>query len=153
LGVDMDKDASCKGMRKAGSFKGFTLVELMVAVMISAIGMVFVLSALQRTMAVLSTAEKMTTANYLLNRRIWENDQLDGESGPEEGETSGEFDEPYELFRWRRTVSEFPDIFGEESEPLKLHLWAETTTISWQGRGIARDLQTRNLTVTRFLNK
>ena len=54
--------------------KAFTLVELMIAVAVIAVGMVFVLGAFSQCLSALTTARKMVTANYLLNGKLWESD-------------------------------------------------------------------------------
>lgn len=137
-------------MRKFSS--GFTLVELMVAVVISVVGLVFVFSALQSSANVLSISEKMKTANELLNRKIWESDKLEAASGAVMGETSGVFAAPYEAFSWMRNVSEFSDVFQEDTdEDVDAHLWRETTTIFWSGRSGTEG--GRNLTLVRFLKR
>ncbi|GEM_PF-1044663 len=125
---------------KTGAHKGFTLVELMVAVVVTAIGMVVVLSALRQCIQVMTASEKQITANELLNRKIWESTQMVRNSSLKEGETSGHFDAPYEDYNWTRAVTEFPEGFENESATLKSRLWKETLTVAWQARGDVRDI-------------
>ena len=132
---------------------GFTLIELTVAVVVSAVGLVFILGGMQNTIAVLSSAEKTSAANYLLAGKIWENGQLDGDAGPKEGETSGQFESPYEAHQWTRVIEEIPDdLFADKNETalVKPHLWKETTTVSWTGQGGIRG---RNLSLIRYLHR
>lgn len=120
--------------------RGFTLVELMVAVVVTAIGMVGVLSALNQCAVVMATSERQIAANYLLNQKMWESQELSRKGELARGQTSGIFELPYEDFNWTRTVADFPGTFGNESEVLKNYLVEENVAISWQRRGIVRDL-------------
>ncbi len=120
--------------------KGFTLVELMVAVVVTAVGMVGVLSALNQCAIVMATSERQITANYLLNQKMWETQEMSRTGELALGKMSGTFEAPYDDFNWTRTVSEFPKSFGNESETLKNYLVEENVTISWQRRGTDRGL-------------
>jgi prepilin-type N-terminal cleavage/methylation domain-containing protein len=127
---------------------GFTLVELMVAVVVTTVGMVVVLSALHQCAVVLAASEKQIAANYLLDRKIWESQELSRKKELVEGENEGTFEPPSEDFTWKRTVAAFPEGFGNESERLKNYLWMETLEVAWKRQGTAR-----NLTVVRYVPK
>jgi prepilin-type N-terminal cleavage/methylation domain-containing protein len=120
--------------------KGFTLVELMVAVVVTAVGMVGVLSALNQCAVVMATSERQITANYLLNQKMWETQEMSRTGELALGKASGIFEAPYGDFNWTRTISEFPESFGNESETLKKYLVEENVTIGWQRRGTDRGL-------------
>jgi len=120
----------------------------MVAVVVTAIGMVGILSALHQCAVVMAISERQIAANYLLNQKMWESQELLRKGELAEGQTSGRYDPPYEDFNWTRTVAEFPESFGNESVTLKNYLWMETLTIAWQRRGTVRDL-----TLTRYVLK
>jgi len=129
--------------------KAFTLVELMIAVAVIAVGMVFVLGAFSQCLSALTTARKMVTANYLLNGKLWESDlAIKQENGSQEGEWSGVFLEPYESFNWTHKIKAVSVEFGNESLPGLERLNEEIMKVSWlQGR------QTKDISVVRYVKK
>lgn len=132
---------TCPVRKTFSNGTGFTLVELMVAVAVIAVGMVFILGAFSQCLSALTTARKMVTANYLLNGKIWESDlAIKLENGSQEGEWSGVFLEPYESFNWTHKIQALGGNFGNESLPVAERLNEETMKVSWlQGR-LAKDV-------------
>ena len=127
----------------------FTLVELLIAVTIIAVGMVFVLGALSQCVFSLNTAEKITTANYLLNKKIWEIDLAQKlNNGSEEGGWGEAFPEPYNNFNWTQNVSGISADFGNETTLLQDNLYEEKVGVSWkQGAGM------RDISVVRYVKR
>ncbi len=128
---------------------GFTLVELLAAVAVIAVGMVFVLGAFSQCITSLDTAQKMIDANYLLNARAWEIDLADKQNnGTGEGEWSGVFAPPNEKFNWTRIVRPVSADFGQEAEYVQQALSEEVLKVSWPQGKIAKDIS-----VTRYVRK
>ncbi|MFH1223106.1 MAG: prepilin-type N-terminal cleavage/methylation domain-containing protein [Pseudomonadota bacterium] len=152
------------GVRQAPSFqnpgpitehrapeKGFTLVELMAAVAVIAVGMVFILGAFSQCVSSLTTAEHKITANFLLNAKIWEEDiVLKENNGSEAGEWSEAFKPPYENFNWTHVVRDGVSAgdFGNESLFVQENLNEEAFTVSWtQGKAV------KDVSVTRLVKR
>jgi len=130
---------------------GFTLVELMAAVAVIAVGMVFILGAFSQCMSSLTTAEHKITASFLLNAKIWEDDLLlKANNGSETGEWSEVFESPYEKFNWTHVVREIVSVgdFNLESLPVHENLNEEVLTVSWVQGKVVKDV-----TVTRLVKK
>ena len=128
---------------------GFTLVELMAAVAVIAVGMVFVLSAFSQCASSLAIAQKMVTANYLLNGKIWEIDLAHKvNNGSEEGEWSGTFVSPNEEFNWTQIVQPVSADFGQETSFVQENLNEEILKIAWSQGKVAKDIS-----VTRYVHK
>lgn len=128
---------------------GFTLVELLVAVVVIAVGMVFVLGALGQCMNALTTAQKTARANYLLSQKIWSIDeerQLNG--GSQEGAWNGIFEEPYADYNWTDEVRMIDEDFGNETVFIQKYLNEETLKVVWrQGRA------GKDISITRYVAK
>ncbi|HIE50795.1 MAG TPA: prepilin-type N-terminal cleavage/methylation domain-containing protein [Armatimonadetes bacterium] len=99
--------------------KGFTLLELIVALAIMTLGLVGVLHALSAALVASRTAEDYTTAAMLAQQKLEELLLL---PEPEVGEDAGDFGELFPRFQWESTV--------EETELENYyHL---SVTVSWQ---------------------
>ena len=121
---------------------GFTLVELMIAVAIVAVGMVFVLGAFSQCLSALSSSEKTIKAAGLLAREFWwEPTFLMGIAGIDdpkdigEGEWSGLFTGPYDGFGWTLTIRPVAADFGTEMDKADEAFFEGEYKISWtQGK-------------------
>ncbi len=88
---------------------GFTLLEIMVAVAILAISLVALMNFQGNTMITSGRAERITEATMLARMKIAEVEldlekvQKRGEF-PEEKSEEGNFEEPFERYKWRVTV-------------------------------------------------
>jgi prepilin-type N-terminal cleavage/methylation domain-containing protein len=129
--------------------RGFTLVELLAATAVIAIGLVFVLGALSRCMTSLSIAQRTIAANYLLSAKIWEFDQqIHADNGTEEGAWEGVFDAPHDHFNWSRKVNSITADFGNRTSVFNQTFAEETDAILWmQGKS------PRSLDVTRYVKR
>lgn len=128
----------------------FTLVELLIASSVLAIGMVFVLGALGRCIGVLDTSEKMIQASYLLNGKMWEIDrQLYEYNGSIEGEWEQTFEAPYSLFSWKQAVVPLEeDSMDDEALFLAKVFNNETVEVSWKQGKVTKDIS-----VARYVKK
>jgi hypothetical protein len=102
-----------------------TLIEVMLATAILAIGMVVLLSAASRCLAVIKGAEVYQDARHLLAQVELEH-PLILEEELDEGSDSGRFRGKYQKYQWRREII----LQGEEEDGL----YEVTTTISWSKR-------------------
>ncbi len=130
--------------------KAFTLVELLVAAAVIAVGMVYVLGALGRCMTALTASERMVTGTFLLNNKLWRLDEIYRHNeGAEEDTDSGRFTEPYERFEWTQSTTTVSACVGDEfNQTTALHeaFLEETVRVSWrQGKA------TRDISVTRYV--
>jgi general secretion pathway protein I len=93
------------------SSKGFTLLEVMVAMAILAITLVTVGSLRNRDMLYHNDVRRIITATLLAQERMTLSEMA--EKFPETGERSGEF-EKYPQYRWTQTVLTTPFDFARE---------------------------------------
>jgi prepilin-type N-terminal cleavage/methylation domain-containing protein len=96
---------------KRSRTRGFTLVEMIVATLLLAIGVVGALVALASSTQSAYTADRVQTAALLGRRKLTEielqPDQLTG------GDQQGDFGTMYPEFRWRESIeaTDFADLF------------------------------------------
>ena len=136
--------------RQARAWTGFTLIELLVAVTVIAVGMVYVLAGLARCATALSTSERMVTATFLLDNKLW---QLDESYRMNQGALpdtdSGDFEDPYGNFMWTQSTTSVSADLGDQfnqTTALRDAVLEETVAVSWkQGRAM------RDVSVTRFV--
>ena len=103
--------------------KGFTLIEVMVAVAILAMAFAILLGRQSTITARISRSERMTVATQLATQKInevkmqIEKDLLKNKFPEQDSEETGKFEEPFEDFRWRVTIKkvEIPISGGGES--------------------------------------
>lgn len=132
-----------------GCRKAFTLVELMAAVAVIAVGMVFVLGAFNQCLSSMTTAHRMIAATNLLNVKIWDDDlAMRQENGSVEGAWEGTFEPPNEGFHWTQEVRAILQDFGNETLFVQENLNEETMGVAWQQGKTAKDVS-----VTRFVRK
>ncbi len=105
---------------KMTSHKGFSLLEIMIAVAILATSVVALLSAQGSSFLSSQRAERLTQATLLARKKMAEMEiefqkDLDKNKFPEDDvEESGKFDEPFEAFRWSSSIKKVdipvPDV-------------------------------------------
>ena len=115
-------------MRRAD--RGFTLLEVLVAMAILAAVLPTVMIAFTTSARSRSTAERETTAAYLLRDKLSEMEAL---GAPEEGDDQGDFGEG-SLFTWATSVASLTEI--EE-------LYYVTVRVQWLEAGEQRELAVR----------
>jgi prepilin-type N-terminal cleavage/methylation domain-containing protein len=118
--------AGCTSRRRAG----LTLIEVILALMIIGTGLVALVAAVSRCLAIPRLAVNFDTARELLGQLEAE-EPLQGEEDIEDAAGSGTFDSPHSNFSWERTVEQE----GEDEED---GLWRVTTTIRWTENNRAR---------------
>ncbi len=85
--------------------KGFTLLEIMVALAVISISLVVLLGLRNRDLVLSATARDMTKATMLARKKITE---IHMSSFPDLGEKKGRFGEEAPEFRWRQEVVQTP---------------------------------------------
>lgn len=88
-----------------GRSGGFTLLEVLVALVILGVALVGLLSAQSAAVRLRSQAEELTLATFLLERQMTEMEMGDF---PEIGKKEGDFGDDYPGYAWQITVSETP---------------------------------------------
>lgn len=107
--------------------KGFTLLEIVVALAIAAMALPALLRTFSEGIRNYSVIEKKTTAYYLLKLKIG---QVEMAGYPDVGSEDGDFGDD-SLFKWATEVTE------TETDGLREII----VTISWQERGQDRSIQ------------
>ncbi len=115
--------------RSVDNKRGFTLIEIVVALAILSLALPALLRAFTEAAKGQAISENRTTALYLLKFRMAE---IGLEGYPDIGEENGEFGDN-SRFRWH---SEIQDIESEEIERLRL----VTVTVTWQETGKERSI-------------
>lgn len=106
--------------------KAFTLIEVMLSILILAIGLVVLVNSVGRCLAVIKSARYYEDARHLLARVELEH-PIDFEEF-DEGTESGKFDGRWGNYRWRREIISA----GEEDHGL----FEVKTQISWSERNL-----------------
>jgi len=105
--------------RSANLRAGFTLLEVMIAIGILAIGIGAILIAENNSLDVTLRAKRMTTVAMLAKNQMIEAErEIEGKSFTEvKDEASGTFDAPYADYQWERKIKEitFPNIMNPSS--------------------------------------
>jgi type II secretory pathway pseudopilin PulG len=104
---------------------GFLLVEILLVVLILAVGLAVVVRSFGSSLDALGTSANYTRALLLLEERLWE---LEAKGSIVPGTFSGGFSEEDGNFRWAVKASELPQIGLCETQ----------VTVSWEQRGHPR---------------
>lgn len=113
-------------MLQIGNSKyGFTLIEIMFAVVILSFGLVLVLRSFATTLEGLKRSENVKEASYLLEEKMEEiKEKAKEEAGIVKGNSSGEFGQDYKGYNWNLSVS--PSDVDEILNEVKLVIsWLE----------------------------
>jgi hypothetical protein len=103
-----------------------TLIEVMLSIAILTVGMIILLAAASRCLAVARATRLYQDARLLLAQVELEEPLLPEEI--ESGSDRGRFSRPYENYSWQREITEV----GEDEED---RLFQITTRIIWSERG------------------
>jgi len=109
----------------ASSKSGLTLIEVMLAIAILAIGLVVMVEAVGRCLAIARSARLFNQAHALLPRVELMNPLLNVELQP--GTDRGTFDGAFRAFQWEREIQ----AVGVEED----RLFEVRTRVSWSRRG------------------
>ncbi|MEW6324717.1 MAG: prepilin-type N-terminal cleavage/methylation domain-containing protein [Nitrospirota bacterium] len=85
--------------------RGFTLVEVLLALGILAVALVALLTLRNRDVALQAQSRHLVTATALAKSKLEEISVIDG---AHEGEQSGDFGEDYPAYRWTRVAAPAP---------------------------------------------
>jgi|GEM_PF-1195004 len=110
--------------------QGFTLIELVLTVALIAVGMVFVLGALNQCALAHANAEKEIVANYALTNIITKFDVCKRQSSKEI--CLNLISAEYEDFNLTRIVSPVAADFGSENSLIQDNFYQEEFRLSWK---------------------
>jgi len=103
--------------------KGFSLLEILIAVAIMATSFVALLTAQGSSFLASERADRLTQATFLARQKMAEiemeiDKDISKNKFPSDTDKDGTFDEPFDDFRWKYTIKkvEIPVIGGGESE-------------------------------------
>ena len=95
-------------MRRAPQQKGFTLLEVMIALAIISIALISLLSLATSSINVNARLQKITQATLLAQEKMTDVEAKIRNSSTEPPDEEGEFNEPFVEFRWRTVFEETP---------------------------------------------
>lgn len=114
------------GVPRRGSRAGLTLIEVLLALVILGTGLVVIIAAASRCIAVVRKVRNFETSRELIARVDLEK-PIPLVEDIEEANGSGSFSGEFSGYGWRREV----ELVGEEEDAL----YKVTTTILWSERG------------------
>lgn len=88
--------------------KGFTLLEVMIALAIVSVALVSLLSLGNRSVAVQSRLQRLTQATLLAQQKMAETEVSSRQGTLEKQRQEGAFPAPYAAYRWRLEFAETP---------------------------------------------
>lgn len=98
-------------MRPAKNLPGFTLIEIMIALMLLSVSFVVLIGLRNRDLALAAYSHHMTEATLLARRRITE---VSVAGFADMGESEGDFGEAAPSYRWKQEVKPTPiDVVRE----------------------------------------
>jgi general secretion pathway protein I len=117
-------------MIKLSSQKGFTLLEVLLAVIILGLAITVIMQQFSAGLRIARASNTYTTATIYAKQKL---EELQAEKEIEEKEESGDFEDGYS---WRVRIEPYEDYLEEEDEELFEHLPLEMyrleSVVSWQ---------------------
>src|SRR5581483_7317523 len=96
---------------RASAPRGFTLIEIMIALMVLSVSFVVLIGLRNRDIALAAYSHHMTEATLLARQRITE---ITAAGFPEMGESEGDFGEAAPLYKWKQQMKQTPfDVVRE----------------------------------------
>jgi general secretion pathway protein I len=92
-------------MRRVKDPNGFTLIEIMIALMVLSVSFVVLIGLRNRDIALAAYSHHMTEATLLARQRITE---VSVSGFPDMGESEGNFGETVTRYRWKQQVKQTP---------------------------------------------
>lgn len=121
--------------------QGFTLLEIIVALMLFSISFALILQGATQSMRNTLRAREYTVASLWAQNQM---DQLGVGQDIEAGQSQGSFDDRYQ---WDMSVEESAVDWQGDSTPLagNVKLFSVTLVVNWQGRGGQKQLEFKTL--------
>lgn len=130
--------------------KGFTLLEVLIALAILGIALVSLYTAEGNSLLVSGQADRMTVASFLAEQQMTEwklelEDEIAKSKFPDDKDESGQFDAPYSDYYWQRRVRkiEIPLALPETSDGTQKAMFKMMKGIIEQISKSAREVQVR----------
>lgn len=126
-GQDNASSAVVACRQKPAASRGFTLLEVMVAVAILGMVLVTLMGVKNRSMQDVALAERITTATMLATRKMNETLLAPGTIAAVQNEDEGEFpEEEFKDYMWKQSISELQPFENiKVTEVLVAVLWKE----------------------------
>jgi len=117
-------------MLRASSQKGFTLLEILLAVSLLGVAITVIMQQFSAGLRIARMSRTYTTATIYAKQKL---EEFQVESEMEEGEESGRFEDGYS---WRVSITPYEEYMEEEDEDIFEHLPLEMyrleSVVSWQ---------------------
>ena len=125
---------------------GFTLVEVLVAISILAIGLVLVVQAMGRTQLAIRLSENLVRASYIAEEKMVRMELKVRDLGRAAfGGESGKEEFPGRVFEWQSTIRHFEQSsMDDESRLNKL-----SVNIDWQESSRQKNLEVQTLSLNK----
>ena len=111
--------------------KGFTLMEVLVAMAVLSLSLTIVLQVFASSLRAKETANRLTTASFLAQEKI---EEIFMGGFPEIATAGGDFGKDYPRFGWEKRVSAVDPFAGENPEEREDIVRKIELEINWPGK-------------------